>query len=88
MKGLIEAGMDKNMPAAVLQQGTTSKQKKVISTISNITSDVEKAEIHTPAIIVVGKVCSLSDKFEWYGENAAFWERRCLLQDQKTEAVL
>ena len=26
MKGLIEAGMDKNMPAAVLQQGTTSKQ--------------------------------------------------------------
>ena len=88
MKGLIEAGMDKNMPAAVLQQGTTSKQKKVISTISNITSDVEKAEIHTPAIIVVGKVCSLSDKFEWYEKMPLFGKKMLVTRPKDRSSVL
>ena len=88
MKGLIEAGMDKNMPAAVLQQGTTSKQKKVISTISNITSDVEKAEIHTPAIIVVGKVCSLSDKFEWYEKMPLFGKKMLVTRPKDRSSAL
>lgn len=88
MKGLIEAGMDKNMPAAVLQQGTTSKQKKVISTISNITSDVEKAEIHTPAIIVVGKVCSLSDKFEWYEKMPLFGKKMIVTRPKDRSSAL
>ena len=88
MKGLIEAGIDKNMPAAVLQQGTTSKQKKVISTISNITSDVEKAEIHTPAIIVVGKVCSLSDKFEWYEKMPLFGKKMLVTRPKDRSSAL
>ena len=62
-KGLLDAGMDPEMPAAVLQKGTTARQKKIISTLAD---EVKRQGVETPAIIVVGKVCSLADTFEWY----------------------
>lgn len=66
MNGLLEAGMDKDMPAAVLQQGTTAGQKRILATIETLEEEVRKQEIHTPAIIVVGKVCKLAERFSWY----------------------
>lgn len=63
--GLLEAGMDSGMPAAILQEGTTSRQKRIITTLSRLVKEAEKAGIRPPAIIVVGKVCSLSDRLSW-----------------------
>lgn len=63
---LIQAGMDKNMPAAILQKGTTSKQKRIVATVETLYQETIKQGIETPAIIVVGKVCQLADEFAWY----------------------
>jgi len=65
---LIKAGMDRDMPAAILQKGTTARQKRIVATISTLSYEVEKQGIETPAIIVVGKVCELADQFAWYEE--------------------
>lgn len=62
---LIAAGMDKTMPAAILENGTTAHQRRVVSDLANLPQEAEKAEIQTPAIIVVGKVCSLAEQFHW-----------------------
>ena len=35
-KGLLEAGMDPETPAAVLQQGTTAGQKRVVATVNTL----------------------------------------------------
>lgn len=64
-RGLLDAGMDPDMPAAVLEQGTTAHQRRVISTVKKLPEEAQKAEIKTPAIIVVGRVCSLEKKFHW-----------------------
>lgn len=64
-KGLLEAGMRKDMPAAILERGTTAHQRRVVSDLTNLPRDAEKAGIQTPAIIVVGEVCSLADQFHW-----------------------
>ncbi len=66
VSGLIEAGMDPEMPAAVLQQGTTAGQRRVTAPLKDLESEVRLQGIQTPAIIVVGKVCSLSEAFYWY----------------------
>jgi len=63
--GLLQAGMKKDMPAAVLEKGTHAAQRKVVSTVERLCEDVGKAEIGTPAIILVGKVCALSEQFSW-----------------------
>lgn len=65
-KGLIDAGIDKDMPAAVLQSGTRAHQRRLVATVSSLPEEAKKAGIGRPAIIVVGRVCSLADKFAWY----------------------
>ena len=62
---LLEAGMDPDMPAAILEKGTTAHQRRVVSNIRDLPKAARKAEIKTPAIIVVGKVCSLAEDFHW-----------------------
>ncbi|WP_243158094.1 uroporphyrinogen-III C-methyltransferase [Aminipila terrae] len=64
-QGLLEAGIEPDMPAAVLERGTSAHQRRVVSDVTNLTKDAEKAGIKTPAIIVVGKVCALEKEFHW-----------------------
>lgn len=63
---LMKAGMDPDMPAAILQQGTTAGQKRIVATVGTLKAEVDRQGIETPAIIVVGKVCSLEKEFAWY----------------------
>lgn len=63
---LLKAGMDKEMPAAILQKGTTAGQKRIVATVATLEEEVKRQGIETPAIIVVGKVCTLADEFAWY----------------------
>lgn len=63
--GLLAAGMDPAMPAAVLEKGTTAKQRRVVATLDTLVEEAKKARIGTPAIIVVGKVCALEKDFHW-----------------------
>lgn len=65
VKGLLQAGMDPNTEAAVLEKGTTAKQRRVTAALEMLEERVSKAQIRTPAIIVVGKVCKLADTFAW-----------------------
>tara|TARA_B100000029_G_scaffold260080_1_gene256605 strand:+ start:3314 stop:4057 length:744 start_codon:yes stop_codon:yes gene_type:complete len=64
-KMLIEGGMDKNTPVAVIQNGTTTKQKMIKGTISNITNKIKKNKITPPTNIIIGRVVDLSDIIGW-----------------------
>ena len=64
-KQLVSGGMDKKIPVAVIQDGTTSKQKMVIGTVSNIAQKVKRSKIEPPSIIIIGKVVSLSKTIGW-----------------------
>jgi len=66
MAGLMVAGMAAETPAAVLQEGTTAGQKRVVATVGTLAEAAAKAQIAAPAIIVVGDVCTLADQFSWH----------------------
>lgn len=78
MKGLLEAGMDPGTPAAVLQSGTTAGQRRVVSTVSGVKKDADRAGIEAPAVIVVGEVCALAKTLAWY-EKLPLAGRRILV---------
>lgn len=65
-KGLLDAGMAGDMPAAVIERGTLPRQRKVVSTLEKLPQTAQEANIVSPAIIVVGRVCTLSDSFDWF----------------------
>lgn len=65
-RGLLDAGMNPEMPGAILQKGTTAGQKRIVATVGTLPDEVKRRGIETPAIIVVGKVCRLAGDFAWY----------------------
>ena len=65
MQGLLNAGIDPETPAAVLEKGTTAGQRRVLATVSTLEAETDRAQIKAPAIIVVGQVCSLAESFAW-----------------------
>lgn len=70
--GLLEAGMPPERPAAVVERGTTPAQRKVVSTLGQLAADVRGAGLHSPAVIVVGEVASLSGQFDWFSSRPLF----------------
>jgi uroporphyrinogen III methyltransferase/synthase len=64
-RGLISAGMDGDTPGAILEEGTTARQRRVLSVLARLPEEAEKAGVRAPAITVVGKVCALADSFSW-----------------------
>lgn len=75
MNGLCNAGMDGDTPAAILQQGTTAKQRRVVATVGTLTQIAREQQIKAPATIVVGEVCRLADQFAWYPKLPLFGEK-------------
>lgn len=64
--GLCKGGMPPETPAAVLSKGTTKEQKRIVATVGSLEEKMKENPLDTPAIIVVGDVCSLSEKFSWF----------------------
>ena len=63
--GLLAAGMAPDTPAAVLEKGTTAAQRTISATLGTLEDACERAGAQTPAIIVVGRVCELAERFAW-----------------------
>ena len=64
-KNLIQGGMDEKMPVAVIQNGTTHKQRMITGNISNIARLVKKNKIQAPTNIIIGRVVDLSKTIGW-----------------------
>jgi uroporphyrinogen III methyltransferase/synthase len=65
-RGLLSAGIEPEKPAALLIQGTTAHQERIVATVATLEGEVMRQGAKTPAIIVVGDVCRLADEFSWY----------------------
>lgn len=70
MDGLLDAGMDPDMPAAAVENGTRPDQRKVIATVSSLAG--KAAHLHSPVIIAVGRVCALAERFDWMSRKPLF----------------
>ena len=87
-KGLMDAGMEKDMPCAVIENGTYPKQRKFISDLEHIEETVRAHQVKSPAVIAVGKVCSLSDQFDWFTDRPLSGKRVIVTQPQRKASRL
>jgi len=65
-QNLIDYGMRKNMPIALVQEGTTENQKVLVSTISRVNTKILKNDIQSPVIIIIGEVVKLRKTIKWF----------------------
>jgi len=64
--GLISHGMSPDMPAALVQQGTTPQQRVFIGTVSTLPEIVRASKVRAPTLIIVGEVVQLHDRLRWF----------------------
>lgn len=68
-KRLIVEGVSPDMPAAVIQQGTTQRQRVVTATLKDLAEKVGAAEMKPPCLTIIGEVVQLREKLNWFEPN-------------------
>ncbi|MBI5451260.1 MAG: uroporphyrinogen-III C-methyltransferase [Gammaproteobacteria bacterium] len=63
---LIEHGMRADMPVAIVEQGTTLRQRVVTGTLTTLPGMVRNSELHAPTLIIVGDVVGLHQTLAWF----------------------
>lgn len=63
---LQQHGMPADMPAALVQQGTTENQKVWLSTIAELPMLSEREKPIAPTLLIIGEVTKLHDKLSWF----------------------
>lgn len=63
---LIIHGLPATLSAAIIQQGTTQKQKIVVGTLQTLPDLAIAANLQPPTLIIVGDVVKLHQKLAWF----------------------
>ena len=66
---LIKHGLSENIPAAIVQQGTTGEQRTYVTILKNLPDIPKQFEIKPPSMIIIGDVVSLHKKLAWFKET-------------------
>ena len=63
---LVSHGMVADMPAALVQQGTTAQQKVIQGTLTSLPGLVASSDVHAPTLLIIGTVVALRDRLNWF----------------------
>ena len=67
---LIQKGMLPTMPVAIVQQGTTQRQRVVVGTLLDIAEKVKLAQLKAPSLTIIGEVVQLRERLNWFVPTA------------------
>lgn len=70
-QSLIEHGSPKDLPIALIQQGTTINQRVLTGTLATLPDQVASQDIKPPTLIIIGTVVTLHDKLSWFKSHQA-----------------
>ena len=65
-EALIAAGLPADTPAAAIQKGTTSAQRRVIGSIADLPERVRACRLVSPTLVVVGRVVAMAELLDWF----------------------
>jgi uroporphyrin-III C-methyltransferase/precorrin-2 dehydrogenase/sirohydrochlorin ferrochelatase len=70
-QSLIAHGSPKDLPAALVQQGTTTNQRVITGTLETLPTTIAGLNIKPPTLIIIGTVVTLHDKLNWFHSTHA-----------------
>ena len=65
---MIQQGASAGLPVAVVENGTRPEQRTVTGTLKTIADDIDRHNVKSPAIIIIGTVVSLASQLAWRDE--------------------
>jgi len=82
---LVAAGRAPETPAAVIESGTTLRQRTVAGTLTDLADRAEAAAIKAPAVLVVGQAVELRQRLQWW-ETRPLWGKTVLVTRTREQA--
>lgn len=67
---LLKSGWSPQTRIAAVENGTCYNQRVITGTLENFIQIIKEADLHTPAIFIVGKVVELQEKLNWFDKKA------------------
>jgi uroporphyrin-III C-methyltransferase / precorrin-2 dehydrogenase / sirohydrochlorin ferrochelatase len=67
---LLEHGARADLPAGLVVRGTSPQQQVIVATLATLSSAARRAELESPALLIVGEVVALQDTLAWFGDAA------------------
>ncbi len=65
----IAHGMERDTPAALIEQGTTANQQVLIGTLDTLPQLVKQSTVRAPTLIIIGDVVKLHQKLAWFNPD-------------------
>lgn len=59
-------GMRADMPAALIERGTTHAQRVLTGTLQTLPDLVASHEVHAPTLLIIGEVVTLRERLAWF----------------------
>ncbi|MGC6423903.1 MAG: uroporphyrinogen-III C-methyltransferase [Lentimonas sp.] len=72
---LMEGGMSKSTPVAIVQWATLNRQRSIYGTLETIVDDLAASGLGAPAMIIIGEVVAHRSKTEWFEGRELFGKR-------------
>ncbi|MCL1632893.1 uroporphyrinogen-III C-methyltransferase [Sporolactobacillus sp. CPB3-1] len=66
VSALIAGGKSPSTPAAIIEWGTTERQRTIAVNLSDLCQSAEQAHIKSPSMIVIGEVVRLRAQLQWF----------------------
>jgi uroporphyrin-III C-methyltransferase/precorrin-2 dehydrogenase/sirohydrochlorin ferrochelatase len=64
-------GLSGGTPVAIVENGTTSCQRMLYSTLAEVEVDARRAGIGAPSLLIVGEVAALGRELAWFDGGTA-----------------
>jgi len=62
----IAHGLPADWPAALVEEGTSLKQRVIVGTLGDLPQQVAAADVQGASLVIVGEVVRLREKLEWF----------------------
>jgi uroporphyrinogen III methyltransferase/synthase len=85
---IIAVRKDKEVPCALIQNGTLPTQKVVVGKLSNIVSLAQENSVKPPALFVVGNVVNLREDLMWFEKKPLFGKRVIVTRSRMKASLL
>ena len=66
LMSLVEGGRNPETPVAIIERGTTRRQRVTVGNIRTMTAQAVERRIAPPAVIIVGDVVNLQKELSWF----------------------
>jgi uroporphyrin-III C-methyltransferase/precorrin-2 dehydrogenase/sirohydrochlorin ferrochelatase len=63
---LIELGHSRELPLAVIEHGTTEKQRVILATLAELPGLAEEHQVQSPALLLIGKTVRYAERYAWF----------------------